>query len=123
LGDRVVRHLHAQTYLPIGYTFAINSGTLAFTLVVAVTTGVLFGLAPSLQACRLNLSGTLRKAADFGGALPHHGLRSALVVAEVALALVLLIGAGLCIKGFRKAQQADIGFDQAGVALAGLRVA
>ncbi len=112
-----------KTYLPVGYTFDMDPATLGFTLLVTLITGVLFGLAPALQASRVNLSGTLKEGGrTSGAALPHHRLRSALVVAEVALALVLLIGAGLCIKGFRKAREVDIGFDPRQVLLAGLRV-
>jgi predicted permease len=110
------------TYLPIGYTFAVDGRTLLFTLVVSVATGVLFGLAPALQASRLNLNATLKEGGRTSGALPHHRLRSALVAAEVALALVLLAGAGLCLQGSRRAQRVDIGFDPRQVLVAGLRV-
>lgn len=112
-----------KTYLPIGYSFGMNAGTLAFTLLVAVATGLVFGLAPALHASRLDLSGTLKEGGrTSGGGRSHHGLRNALVVVEVALALVLLIGAGLCIQGFRRAQAADIGFNPGPVLLAGMRV-
>lgn len=112
-----------KTYLPIGYAFGLNAGTLGFTMLVSVVTGVVFGLAPAFQASRLNLNDTLKEGGrTSGSAVRHQGLRSALVIAEVALALVLLVGAGLCIKGFRKARETDIGFDPRQVLLAGLRV-
>lgn len=111
------------TYLPIGYEFAVDGRTLLFTVVRTLVTGVIFGLVPALQSSRLNLSGTLKGGGRTSGtALPPHRLRSALVVAEVALALVLLVGAGLCLQGARKAQHLDLGFDPHQVLLAGLRV-
>ncbi len=112
-----------RTYLPIGYTFAVDGRTLLFTVVLTLATGVVFGLVPAWPASRLNLNATLKEGGRTSGtALPHHRVRSALVVAEVSLALVLLVGAGLCLKGSHKAQQLDIGFDPRQVLLGGLRV-
>lgn len=111
------------TYLPIGYNFTLNGGTLLFTLTLTLVTALVFGLVPAFQASGLNLNSTLKEGGrTSGAALPHHRLRSALVVVEVSLALVLLVGAGLCIKGSRKAEQIDIGFDPQHVLLGGLRV-
>jgi predicted permease len=112
-----------QSYLPIGYDFRLNERTLAFTLLLAVVTGLIFGLAPALQTTRHNLSGTLKEGGrTSGGGVAHHRLRSAFVVSEIALALLLLVSAGLCIKGFEKAKRLDVGFDPRNVLLAGLRV-
>lgn len=112
-----------KTYLPIGYTFAVDGRTLLFTVAITLTTGIVFGLVPALRASRLDLHSSLKEGGrTSGAALPHHRLRSVLVVAEVALALVLLVGAGLCIQGSKRAQQIDIGFDPRQVLLGGLRV-
>lgn len=112
-----------NTYLPIGYTFAVDGGTLGFTLALTLVTGVVFGLVPALQASGLNLNATLKEGGrTSGAAMPHRRLRSMLVVAEVALALALLVGAGLCLQGSRRAQKVDIGFSPQGVLVAGLRV-
>jgi predicted permease len=122
-GAHLFQFFMPPTHLPIGYSFAVNGGTLLFTLAVTLSTGLLFGLVPALQAPRLNLNAELKEGGrTSGGTLPNHRLRSALVIAETALALMLLIGAGLCLKGSRQAQHVDIGFNPHQVLLAGLRV-
>jgi predicted permease len=111
------------THLPIGYTFKLDGQILGFTLLLTLGTGMFFGLAPAFQAARTNLNDTLKEGGRTSGAgLPHHRLRSVLVIAEVALALLLLVGAGLCIKGSQKARRIDLGFNPQGVLVAGLRI-
>ncbi len=122
-GVTLLRTFIPPTYLPIGYEFALESQTLLFTVALTLITGIVFGLVPAFRASRLDLSSTLKEGGRTSGtALPHHRLRSALVVAEVAIALVLLVGAGLCLQGSRKAQRVDIGFNPRQVMLAGLRI-
>jgi len=102
---------------------SLDGPTLGYSLVLTLATGLIFGLAPALQASRFQLYETLKeggRAASGGGA--GHGLRGALVVAEIALALVLLIGAGLCVQGLSRAQQVAIGLDPGHVLLADLRI-
>lgn len=85
----------------------------AFTLAVAVITGVLFGLAPALQASKPDLKTTLQEGgrrSSSGGNRAY--LRSGLVVAEVALALATLIGAGLFLRSMHNAQAIDPGFER-----------
>jgi putative ABC transport system permease protein len=85
--------------IPMLGTVTIDGGVLTFAFIISVVTGVAFGSAPALRASRVNLNETLND----GGRTPGAGstrspLRSALVVTEVALAMVLLIAAGLLIK-------------------------
>ncbi|MEK6299565.1 MAG: ABC transporter permease [Acidobacteriota bacterium] len=85
---------------------------LGFTFAVSVLTGVLFGLVPALEASRPNLNDSLKeggRGAVTGGR--SHRLRDLFVVAEIALALVLLIGSGLMIRSFARLQSVDPGFD------------
>jgi putative ABC transport system permease protein len=93
-------------------TVGLNLPVLGFTLVVSLLTGIIFGLAPALEASKLNLNETLNEAGKSGMGSPRsRRLRNSLVVAEIALALVLLVGAGLMIKSFARLQAVDPGFD------------
>ena len=90
----------------------VDYRVLGFTFGVSVLTGVLFGLAPALEASRPNLNESLKeggRGAVTGGR--NHRLRDMFVVAEIALALVLLIGSGLMIRSFARLQSVDPGFD------------
>jgi putative ABC transport system permease protein len=90
----------------------LDGRVLGFTLVISVLTGLLFGLVPALQSSRTDLSEALKEGSKSTTA--GHGqrrLRSLLVVCEIALALVLLIGAGLMIKSFGRLLGVDPGFD------------
>jgi putative ABC transport system permease protein len=89
----------------------INGWILAFTTVVAVTTGLLTGLAPAMQAARGELSSALREGErGVAGTPRQQRLRSVLVGAEVALTLALLVGAGLLLRSFSALLRADRGF-------------
>jgi putative ABC transport system permease protein len=82
---------------------------LAFTLAVALLTGLIFGLAPAWQQARLNLNATLKEGARMAGDGARR-LRQLLVVAEIAFALSLLIGSGLMLKSFARLQHVAPGF-------------
>lgn len=98
----------------------IDKWVLAFTTGVALLTGIVFGLAPALQASRLDLNASLGESGRGEGGESGRGrrLRASLVVAEVALSLVLLVGAGLLIKSFVRLRQVDPGIDPRGVVCA-----
>jgi predicted permease len=90
----------------------VDGQVLLFTLALSVVTGLLFGLAPALHASRPDLVVDLKdRSAQPSGAGRRVNLRSALVVAQVALSLVSLIGAGLFLRSLRNAQRIDPGFE------------
>jgi putative ABC transport system permease protein len=102
--------------LPRGSEISVDGRVMAFTLVVAVVTGLVFGLVPAMQTSRTNLQETLRDGGRNGAAdMAGRRLRRGLVVAEVALALTLLVGAGLLIKSVGRLESVDPGFDPRGV--------
>ena len=102
----------APETLPRRGDIRIDVSVLLFTLAVAVGTGVLFGLAPIVHGMKESLVGSLKEGGQGAGTGVHRGYtRDGLVIAEVALALVLLVGAGLMIKSFLNLRATDPGFD------------
>src|SRR5262249_2384051 len=87
----------------------INATALLFTFAASVVTGLIFGLVPAWQASRGNLNQTTRVRSSAGN-VKSDRVRGALVVAEVALSLIALIGAGLLIKSFNRLLGVEAGF-------------
>jgi predicted permease len=96
--------------LPSFVRINIDARVLFFTLLIALVVGVLFGLAPALQASRPDLNETLKEGGRTSAGGSRQRLRSALVISEMALALVLLVMAGLMLRSFQRMQKVDPGF-------------
>ena len=89
----------------------IDGRVFGFTLLVSILSSLFFGLAPALRVSRLNLNDALKEGGGRGAAFGHGRYRGALVIAEVGLALMLLIGATLMLTSFARLQQVHAGFD------------
>jgi predicted permease len=102
--------------LPFYMTLELDPTALAFALLVSLATGVAFGAVPALRGARVNLNASLRDGTRGAGeGVERSRLRSGLVVAEVALSLVLMVGAGLLIRSYRALEGTNLGFDERGV--------
>ena len=99
----------APDNLPRAEEIGINGHVFGFMFLISLLAGVLFGLLPALQSSRLNLSDTLKEGGRSHGGIGSHRIRNSLVVSEVALALALLIGAGLMLRSFVRLMSVDPG--------------
>ena len=102
---------------------SLDLRVLGFTLLVSLLTGVLFGLAPALHASRLDLAPVLKNTGLSGGISRRFGLRNALVVFQIAVSLILLIGAGLFLRSLQQAYSTDLGFETRDALLASVDMA
>jgi predicted permease len=110
LALRVGRNLLPES-LPRISEISLNSNVVGFALLLAVVTGVLCGLAPAFAALRTSVNDTLKEGGRSGSTSGvHTRLRSALVVAEIAVALLLLTASGLLLRSFEKMRSVDLGF-------------
>lgn len=108
-------HAFAADLLPRMSEIHVDGTAVAFTMTVAVLTGIVFGLAPALHAARQDVAAVMRSQGRSAGARHAIRLRDALIVGQVALSLVLLVGAGLLIRSLSLAQRVEPGFDPRGV--------
>jgi predicted permease len=109
-GTRVVAHLSAVS-IPLLEEVRVDGTSLVFTLGMAVATGLLFGIVPALRMPNVKLTDALKDATRGSSAGREHAwVRSALVISEIALACVLLAGAGLLVRSFLRVLEVDLGF-------------
>jgi len=109
----VTRYLAHQgsIALPLLSSVKVDRAALAWTMLTAVATAVLFGLAPGLKVSAGNLQEALKDAGPgMSAGRKHERMRAALVISEVALACVLLVGAGLLLRSFLRVLDVDLGF-------------
>jgi len=111
----------APQEIPRLNSVGIDRWVLGFTLLLSAVTGITFGFAPALQCSKLDLNSTLKEGgAQMIGGIARHRLRGLLVVAEVSMALMLLIGAGLLLKSFTRLRETRLGFNPGHVLSASL---
>src|SRR5262245_16764940 len=105
----------APDKLPRAYDIRLDARVAGFTLLISLLPGIVFGLLPALQGSKIDLAETLKEGGRDAAGLLRRRLRGFLVVSEVALAFVLLIGAGLLIRSFARLTEVDPGLDPRGV--------
>ena len=96
--------------MPFLKALNLNAGILTFSFALSLLTGLIFGLAPALQSSKLDLNEALKEGGRQTSIGAGHRLRSAMVVTEIALAVVLLVGAGLMMKSLFRLLQTNVGF-------------
>ncbi|HVG32516.1 MAG TPA: ABC transporter permease [Pyrinomonadaceae bacterium] len=99
----------ASGFLPRASEIGLDARVLGFTLLLSMLTAIVFGLAPALQISKTDVQEALKEGGSSGSSPRGNWLRSLLAVAEVAAALMLLVGAGLLIRSFMRLQQVDTG--------------
>ncbi len=121
--DAVPLFLPADLSVNAQLHFTLDGPTLALTVLLTLAAGLAVGLVPALQSTRPDLFSVLKEGgrSSSGGAASHR-MRAVLVAAEMAIALVLLVGAGLCVKGMQQARRIDIGFRPDHVLLGRLQI-
>ncbi len=109
-GTRAVSHLTAFK-IPLLESVHVDAGALVFTLLIAVLTGVVIGLAPAIQVASISLNSALAASSRGSSETKRHTwIRGSLVVSEIAFACVLLVGAGLLIRSFLRVLDVQLGF-------------
>ncbi|HUS36721.1 MAG TPA: ABC transporter permease [Verrucomicrobiae bacterium] len=116
-----VARIYASAHLPTMRPITIDGWVLAFTVLIALGTGILFGFAPAYQAAGNDVNDALKEGSRAGGASrTRHRFRSGLVVLQTALAIVLLAGAGLLFRSFMQLRSVDKGFQPESVLTASM---
>ena len=111
----------SEASIPRASEIALDARVFLFAIAICVVTGIVFGLTPIMHLVRQNLQGALKSAAaSTTGATRTQRFRHALVVSELALALMLLIGTGLMLRAFWNLQQVNAGFQPGGVVTASI---
>ena len=117
-----IRSLIPPSALPPAVDIGMDTSALLFTLIVAIGTGLLFGIVPAVRSTNPRLAGALARGHATTAGTPARRIRNVLVVAEIALAFVLLVGSGQLMRSFFKLLEVDLGFIAANVLTAGLPI-
>ena len=122
--DALKTYTPPANFFPVAFDFNLDARVLGFTLLLSILTGIIFGIAPALQASHPDLVHALKDEAMTlpGQRARRFTLRNLLVVAQVALSLVLLISAGLFLRSLRQAQRIDLGFNPENVLVMPLNI-
>ena len=115
-GVRLLRFAFPNQSPPFYVTLALDGPALLCVAALTLVTGIVFGTVPALRATRTNLGATLRDGTRGSGSSTHRSrLRGALVVSEIAISVVLLVGAMLLVRSYRNLAGTSLGFDEQGI--------
>jgi predicted permease len=118
----IVSFVSSNQTRALGFAAGVDMRVLGFTVAVSLLTGILFGIAPAFRSARVDLTPTLKEGFGVSPSIAHVGGRwisagNALVVAQVALAIVVLVGAGLLVRTLENLRSIDVGFDSHNVVI------
>jgi predicted permease len=121
----IVSFVSSNQPRPLGFATGVDMRVLGFTIAVSLFTGILFGVAPALRGARVDLTPALKEGFGVSTSLSHGGGRwfsigNALVVTQVALAIVVLVGAGLLVRTLQNLRSIDVGFDSRNLVIFGI---
>src|SRR5437773_2521520 len=110
---------------PLGFATGVDLRVLGFTVAISLLTGILFGIAPTFRSVRVNLTPALKGSEGSSTSSGHAGgkwfsIGNGLVVAQVALAIVVLVGAGLLVRTLQNLRSIDVGFDSHNILVFGI---
>jgi predicted permease len=121
----IISFVSSNQTRPLGFATGVDLRALGFTAVVSLFTGILFGVAPAFRSARVDLTPTLKEGEGSSATAGHSGGRwfsagNLLVVTQVALAVVVLVGAGLLVRTLQNLRSVDMGFDAHNILIFGI---
>jgi predicted permease len=121
----IVTFVSSNQTRPLGFATGVDLRVLGFTVAVSLFTGILFGVAPAFRSARVDLTPALKEGEGSSAGTGHSGARwfsagNALVVMQVALAVVVLVGAGLLVRTLANLRNVDMGFDAHNILIFGI---
>jgi predicted permease len=121
----IVSFVSSNQTRPLGFATGVDLRVLGFTVTISLLTGILFGIAPTFRGARVDLTPALKEGERSSGSSGHAGRKwfsigNALVVAQVALAIVVLVGAGLLVRTLQNLRSIDVGFDSHNILVFGI---
>jgi len=121
----IISFVSSNQTRPLGFATGVDLRVLGFTVAVSLFTGILFGVAPAFRSARIDLTPTLKEGEGSSASAGHSGGRwfsagNLLVVTQVALAVVVLVGAGLLVRTLQNLRSVDMGFDAHNILIFGI---
>jgi predicted permease len=121
----IVSFVSSNQTRPLGFAMGVDLRVLGFTVAASLCTGIIFGVAPAFRSARVNLTPTLKEGEGSSAGAGHaagkwFSIGNALVVTQVALAIVVLVGAGLLVRTLQNLRGVDMGFDAHNILIFGI---